>query len=113
MEEEYDFSDLIPGDYVDDSYGEIDPDQRGTSTEAPLDVYNSNEEVEQDKYQSLSSDYDYSVADSFNQYANENVMFDLRSRSRSDRNVRFPDLVVDNSASNSYGGGRSRKIRFR
>lgn len=99
-----DFSNLIPGDYIDDSYGEIDPDQIDDS----IDSY----KPQQDTYQSLSSDFDYSYADSFTQYHNDNLMIDLRGRSRSDKNYGAPDLVVDNSAPFSYGEG-SRRIRFR
>ena len=67
---------------------------------------------QQDSYQSLSSDFDYTYADSFTKYSNNNLMIDLRGRSRSDKNFDAPDLVVDNSAPFSYGEG-SRKIRFK
>ena len=99
-----DFSNLIPGDYVDDSYDEPDPDQIDDS----IDTY----KPQQDTYQSLSSDFDYTYADSFTKYSNNNLMIDLRGRSRSDKNFDAPDLVVDNSAPFSYGEG-SRKIRFK
>ena len=99
-----DYSNLIPGDYIDDSYDEPDPDQLDDS----IDTYKSQQ---QDTYQSLSSDFDYSYADSFTQYTNNNLMIDLRGRSRSDKNYGAPDLVVENISPISYGGG-SRRVRF-
>ena len=97
-----DFSNLV-GDYIDDSYGEPDPDQIDDS----IETY----KPQQDSYQALSSDFDYSYADSFTKYTNNNLMIDLRGRSRSDKNYGAPDLVVDNSAPISYGDV-SRNVRF-